>query len=123
MGGDPSLEPGLYGFAQLALQKIVGDKLDSRRQFVRAGRELGDDRAGPPQLRMFAQMDGVVGRGRKSASTRRDLAFEALERGGAQGAAVNAFRSRIGREAKAVELADMLGAERHRAGIVEDQRQ
>ena len=34
---------------------------------------------------------------------------------------MDAFGSRIGREVEAVELADMLGAKRHRAGIVERQ--
>jgi len=120
---DPILQPRGGGGAQLALQKIVGDKFHGRRQGMRPGRKFRHNSARPPQTRMFGQRDVDIGSIGQSARPGGDLAVEALKRGGAKGASMNAFGTRIGREVETVELADMLGAERKRARIVNGQRQ
>ena len=73
----------------------------------------------PPDAAVFAQGEGFVVRACEPVGACEELAFEALQRGGAQGAAVNAFGARIGREAETFQLADGLAADDDAAGIVE----
>ncbi len=88
-----------------------------------AGRKLGHSRAGPPQPRVLAQADGFVRRCNKRARPDDDLPLETFECGGAQRAAMDAFRPGIGGETEPFELADMFRAERDRSGIIQPERQ
>ncbi len=98
---------------------LVGDERHDRRERGGAGNQARDDGAVPPDASVFAEREGLVVGLAELARAGEELAFEAADRGGAQGAAVDAFGARIGREAEAVELADRLAADDDAAGIVE----
>ena len=106
IGPQPVLDAG----AQVGVKIVVGYDGDKWLKRTCSFGQPCNDRAFPPQPSMFAKSDCAIRCSRQAVDTGQELAFERFRGCGSQSAAMNAFGARIGREAKALELAEHLAA-------------
>ena len=106
--GEPQVDARLHALARRRRQRLVGEQDEARLQRVVALDDAGDRRALPAQRAVAGEDEIAVGGGRHPLGALGDLAGERLLRGGAQRLRLRTVGIRVGREAEAVEAADML---------------
>ena len=110
---DPQVEAALHHLQRRAGQLLVGDDAHVRLEDVRTGCDAPDRLAEPADQPVVGQHEGLVHRLVDAGGAALDLGGQRLLRGGVQRARLLARGLRVGGEAEAVELADVLAFHHH----------